>query len=265
MAMHPDSPQRDRASWTHTMTARTTASLLVALAALLATVLPAAATSSAGATGNPQAIALYRAAANKTNSLRAYVILQTGYVRFDDAVGSPSELSWAWGSDQWQPGYFRASERMVLVQTKGRTDWILDTLTPLRGHCDGTCRHVFPIEMFITRGGAFAGLALSGSRAPCYKHEALSRVPYGVGTRWWSAYGRFAPLVRAGAQATITARYPDGTQQRTEVDTVGIVSHLFEHASFRDTPAGKLRGYTFHQEIRVLARAPSVPELDICS
>lgn len=238
---------------------------LAGMAMLLSVATTAGAASQPSATGNAQAIALYRAAANATNALPAFIINQTGYVRISTTIGKPDRLNWAWGMDQWHRGYYPAREHIVLVQSHGHTDWIEDTLVPMDASCGDSCLHVFPIQFFITRGGAFAGIVLSGSNAPCFQHEKLSRVPYGVGTRWWFAYGHFAPLTHSGAITTVTSRYPNEGQWQTEVDGVTTKSHHFVRSTFRIAPRGKLRGFSFHQVDGVPSALPAVPDIEICS
>ncbi len=226
---------------------------------------PAGASGGSVVTGDPHAIAFYRAAANATNALPSYMIVQTGYVRLAEHPGAAIPLSYAWGSAQWQRGYLPAKERLVLVQARGRTVWILDTLFPAHVACHRSCVRAYPLQLFITRGGAFAGLVLRGSTAACFQHEALSRVPYGVGTRWWFAEGRFSPLTTAGGLTTVTSRWPDAGQHAVEVDAASTTTHLFVHSTLRVAPVGRVHGFTFHQSDTRLTRVPRPPKVKVCA
>jgi hypothetical protein len=239
--------------------------LAVPLAAVAAAVLAASTAIAAGPTGDPAAIALYRQAVRATNALPAYVQSQAGYVRIQDSLGPMRFAHWAWGWDQFQPGYFPATERLVLVQRHGVTEWLDDTLTASTKGCQSpSCREAVPIELVITRTQVFAGLISSGSTAPCFVREPMHDAPYTAGSPWWTTTGQFAKARPDGPLTEITSRFSAGDQVVTESDWIATSTHLFAKSALHFAATHGHRAYTFSNTDRRLDRAPKLPSLTLC-
>jgi hypothetical protein len=231
----------------------------------LATLGPSTAGANSATSGNAEAIALYRAAAKATNDLPAYVIAQHGYVRINDSIGKHRRTEWAWGQDQFQKGEVATSERLVLVQDRGTVSWIEDTLRPdVRCDSGGTCPTMLPLQFFITKTQAFAGIVSSGTTAACFTREPRGDVPYVAGISWWFAVGSFAPIVPDGALREVTASYPNAGQRETESDWVSA-SKLFTRSTFRVATSATHRAFGFAATYTKLRSTPSPPRVTLCS
>jgi hypothetical protein len=229
---------------------------------------PSIVSASSSTTGNSAAIALYRAAAKATNDLPAYVITQHGYVRINDSIGKHRTSEWAWGQDQFQKGEVATTEHLVLVQRHGAVAWIIDTLRPdVKCDSGGTCPAMLPLQFFITKTRAFAGIVSSpsSSTASCFTREPLDDVPYSAGTTWWWAIGRFAPIVRDGAFRKVTSSYPNSGQLETETDWVRTTTMDFARSSFHVAASHAHKAFDFSASYTKLHAAPSQPHLTICS
>jgi len=236
------------------------------LVALLACLLVASAALAAGPTGNPSAIAMYRHAVRVTNDLPAYVQSQTGYVRIQDSLGPTRVAHWAWGWDQFQPGYFPAAEHLVLAQRGGHTVWIDDTLTSAPAGCHSPrCRKAVPIEFLITKTRAYYGLISSGSTASCFVREALRDVPYGVGSPWWTPAGQFFKPKPDGARTQITSKFVVGHQLVTEDDWITRSTSVFAKSVLHVAAGAGHPGYSYRNTDTRLSTAPHFPKLTLCS
>jgi hypothetical protein len=220
----------------------------------------------AGPTGDPRAIAIYRAAARATNELPAYVITQSGYVRIFDSLGPKRRVHWAWGWDQGQPGYRPATERLVLVQRDGRTAWIEDTLTPTARSCRGGCA-VVPIELLITPTAAWDGLvsSSSGTSAGCFVRVATTHAPYVAGGPWWATVGALSAPVRSGRLTEITSRFALASREVRESDWLTTATRLFARSVVQVAPGGGTPGFTYASSDATLARVPRFPSITLCS
>jgi hypothetical protein len=240
--------------------------------AVLGATIAIAGQSAVGATsptrGNAAAIALYRAAAKATNDLPAYVISQHGYVRINDSIGKHRKTEWAWGQDQFQAGEVATNEHIVLVQNHGVVVWIEDTLRP-DVTCDsgGTCPTMLPLQFFITKTRAYAGIISSPKlpTAACFTREPLSDVPYAAGTSWWWAVGAFAPLVRHGHLDVVTSSYANAGQHETETDWVALATTLFTRSSFQVAGSRTHHAFDFSATYARRHARPSEPHLTVCS
>jgi hypothetical protein len=229
---------------------------------------PSLVAASSGTTGNAAAIALYRTAAKATNDLPAYVIIQHGYVRINDSIGKHRTSEWAWGQDQFQPGEVATTEHLVLVQRHGVVAWIEDTLYPdVKCDSGGTCPAMLPLQFFITKSRAYAGI-ISSPKSPtaaCFTRESTDDVPYSAGTSWWWAVGAFTPIVRHGAFREVTSSYPNSGQLETETDWVRSSTTVFVRSSFRVSASHTHHAFDFSASYTKLRKVPSVPHLTICS
>ena len=239
---------------------------IAALAAIAAIALSAPTALAAGPTGDPAAIALYRHAVEATNALPAYVQSQSGYVRIDDSLGPRRFAHWAWGWDQFQPGYVSATERLVLAQRDGRTVWIDDTLTASTKGCGSPrCRQAVPIELVITKTHAFYGLISSGTHASCFVREPLRDVPYAVGSPWWSTEGEFSKALQDGSLTKVTSRFSAGGQLVTETDWIANASQRFARSVLRLAAGTGHPAYGYANTDAQVAAAPHLPALTLCS
>jgi hypothetical protein len=238
--------------------------VVVATAAVV--VLAAAPAAATGPTGDGRSITLFRLAARTTDALPAADVTQSGYVRIADSLGPVKQAHWAWGWAQYKAGYRPATEHLVLVQRRGRTLWLEDTMVPVAAQCSGTkCAQVLTIQLLITRTAAFYGLVSSGTTAPCFTRVALSRVPYVAGTPWWAVFGDLAPAIQEGTQTEITSRYASDGQAVTEADWIGVRSHRFAKTTVRAARGDGHRPYAY-LDVDTLPRvAPRLPALTICS
>jgi hypothetical protein len=238
----------------------------VAAAVFAAVALAASAALAAGPTGDPATIALYREAVAATNALPDYVQSQSGYVRIEDSLGPKRFAHWAWGWDQVQPGYVAATEQLVLVQHRGRTVWIDDTLTASTKGCGSPrCRQAVPIELVITRTRAYYGLISSGTHASCFVRESLRDVPYAVGSPWWSVVGAFSKAQPDGRDTEVTSRFAAGGQLVTESDWITNASRIFARSVLRLAVGSGHPAYAYRNTDTRLAAAPHLPALTPCS
>jgi hypothetical protein len=237
-----------------------------ALATALALSLGATAALAAGSSGDPQSIALYRAAVHATNALPAYVQHQTGYVQFEDSLGPKRVAHWAWGWDQAQRGYHPATERLVIVQHDGKVSWIEDTLSASTKGCHSpSCRLALPIVFLITPTKAFYGIISSGSTASCFVPETTEHVPYSAGLAWWTVSGHYAPSQRAGAMTEVTSRFMTGGQKVTESDWITSSTHVFDRSVLHVAAGHRHPGFSFRNVDATLASAPHFPRITLCS
>jgi hypothetical protein len=239
---------------------------IAALAAISTIALCATTALAAGPTGDPAAIAFYRHAVRATNALPAYVQSQSGYVRIDDSLGPKRFAHWAWGWDQFQPGYVAANERLVLAQRGGHTVWIDDTLTASTKGCSSPrCRQAVPIELVITKAAAYDGLISSGTHASCFVRESLRNVPYAVGSPWWATVGEFSKVQPDGSLSEVTSRFSAGGQLVTETDWISNGSNLFARSVLRLAAGTGRPAYGYRNTDAQVASSPKLPALTLCS
>jgi hypothetical protein len=238
--------------------------VVVAIAVVLA--VPALA---AGPTGDPATIRLFRDAASRTNALPAMQLVQSGYVAESDKVGSPDAFAYRFGYGSVPRGWVRSTETITYTQHLGRVVWLTDVLTASAPGCTTSSGcPLAPIELFVTRRGAFAGVVdRPGGAVGCFEREPLAAVPYRAGGRWWSAVGDFRPMVVRGNQILITDTYAfsDG-QHVVERDSIDGSTHLFAGASVRVGP-GRTRGvpgFSFAQRDAPLTYTPPPPRVTVC-
>jgi hypothetical protein len=219
----------------------------------------------AGVSGNRQSLALYRAAVRATNALPAYVQVQTGYIHIEDSLGPTQYAHWAWGWDQFQPGFHPATERITIVQHAGKVAWIEDTLTSATKNCHSpSCRFALPIEFLITSTRAYYGIISSGSVAPCFHPETTAHVPYSAGVAWWTTVGDYAPAHPNGATIEISSTYRSGGQRVNESDWI-TATRLFDRSLFQIDKGHGHPGFSFRNTDTPLAAAPHFPRVTLCS
>ncbi len=239
---------------------------LGALAATLAGSLGATvALAAGGASGDPASLALYRAAAHVTNALPAYVQRQTGYVQISDSLGPTRYVHWAWGWDQFQPGYHPATERILIVQHAGKVAWIEDTLSASTKGCHSpSCRKALPIELLITPTHDYDGLISSGTTASCFVAVSPNHIPYSAGVAWWTVAGAYRPAEQHGPLTEITSTYRSGGQELTESDWITTATRQFDKSVFTIAKGHGHPGYTFRNADTALAAAPRFPRFSLC-
>jgi hypothetical protein len=219
----------------------------------------------AGVSGDPAALALYRSAVRATNALPAYVQLQSGYVQISDSLGPTRVVHWAWGWDQFQPGFHPATERIVIVQHAGRVAWIEDTLSASSKGCHSPrCRKALPIELLITPTKDFDGLISSGSSASCFVAVSANHIPYSAGVPWWSTVGNYQPLQPHGLLTEVTSTYHSGGQELTESDWITNSTKRFDKSVFRIAKGHGHPGFSFRNADDPLAATPHFPAFSLC-
>ncbi|HEV3213766.1 MAG TPA: hypothetical protein VGZ03_10265 [Acidimicrobiales bacterium] len=240
--------------------------------ALAAVTVAVAATAAlgAGSTGDGAAIRLFRDVAAHTNAQPAMQVVQSGYMAETAHVRSPASFSYRWGFGSVPKGFVRSTETIVYAQHAGRVVWVTDVLDATAPGCHEVagCPQLAPIELFVTKVAAFAGVVDGpGGTVGCFEREPFTNVPYRAGGRWWTAVGDFRPLIVRGNQAlvTITYAWSDG-QHVIERDSIDETTRLFSASSFhvghgttRATPA-----FSFSQEDAALSYAPPAPKVTIC-
>jgi hypothetical protein len=224
----------------------------------------------AGSTGDGAAIRLFRAAAAITNAQPAMQVVQSGYMAETAHVGSPMSFAYRWGFGTLPPGYVRSTETITYTQHRGRVVWLTDVLSAPVPACRqvSACPQLAPIELFVTRVAAFAGVVDGpGGTVACYTREPVANVPYRAGGRWWTAVGDFHPLIVRGNQALVTVTYEwaDG-QHVIERDSIDASTRLFSASIFHvGTGAkGSEPSFSFAQKDTALSYAPPAPKVSIC-
>jgi hypothetical protein len=247
--------------------ARATAVALLAAAAVLAAGSDAL---GAGATGDPATIRYVRAVAATTNGQPAMLLSQTGYMAESATPGGPGSFSYRWGFGTLPPGWVHASEAITVAQHLGRVVWLTDVLTAAKPGCTATsgCPQLTPIELFVTKAAAFAGLVDGPSQTVgCYVRERMANVPYRAGGRWWTPVGDFRPMVVRGNQVLVTVTYAwsDG-QHVVERDSIEASTRLFTASSFHVGPGTTkaATAFSFAQNDAVLSYTPPAPKVTVC-
>ncbi len=224
----------------------------------------------AGATGDGATIRLFRDVAATTNAQPAMQIVQTGYMTESAHVGSPSTFSYRWGFAAVPKGDVRATETITYAQLGGRVVWVTDLLTGFAPGCAGTtgCPALRPIELFVTKVAAFAGLVDGPDDAVgCFVREPFANVPYRAGGRWWTAIGDFRPVALRGNQALVTVTYSwsDG-RHVVERDSIDRSTNLFAASAFHvgGEPQPGEAPFSFAQADTSLSYAPPAPKVTLC-
>jgi hypothetical protein len=223
-----------------------------------------------GPTGDPATIALFKSVASNTNLQPAIRIVQSGYMSVSSRVGASRTFSYRWGYGKVPAGSVRATETITYVQLHGRVVWLTDVLAPNVAKCQAgsPCPRVAPIELFVTKAAAFAGLITGPHDAvACFEHKPFTDVPYRAGGPWWSAVGEFRPKATRGNQTivTITYSWADG-QHVAEIDSIDNARRLFVASSFhvaRGATAGEV-AFGFSQHDTALPYAPLAPNVTRC-
>lgn len=245
--------------------ARTALGALAAGAALAVGASAALAAGQSGVSGDPATVALYRSAVHTTNALPAYIQRQSGYVEISDSLGPKRVVHWAWGWDQFQKGFYPATERILLVQHHGRVAWIEDVLSASSKNCHSpSCRKALPIELLLTPTKDFDGLISSGSVASCFVQVSPQHVPYAAGVPWWTTAGDYEPAQQHGALTEVTSTYHSGGQALTESDWITTSTRRFDKSVFTIAKGHGHPGYGFRNADDPLARAPRFPKFSLC-
>jgi hypothetical protein len=247
--------------------ARVALSMMVA-AAVVATASTVAL--GATATGDGAAIRLFRDVAANTNARPAVQVVQSGYMAETAHVGSPASFAYRWGFGAVPKGFVRSTETITYAQHQGRVAWVTDVLTAAAPGCHRAsgCPQLPPIELFVTRVAAFAGVVGGPNGAVgCFEREPFANVPYRAGGRWWTAIGDFRPLIVRGNQVLVTVTYAwsDG-QHVIERDSIDRTTRLFTASTFhvgRGTAAAE-PPFSFAQRDTALTYTPPAPAVSIC-
>ncbi|HUD69213.1 MAG TPA: hypothetical protein VMQ40_03135 [Acidimicrobiales bacterium] len=236
-----------------------------------AAVPPALAT---GPTGDPATIALVRAIAANTNAQPAIEIAQSGYMTESSHVGTPRSFSFRWGFGGVPNGSVRATETITYTQLHGKVRWLTDVLRAVSPTCPTgqACppsTSIAPIELFVTKAAAFAGVVDEPHGVVgCFEHESFKSVPYRAGEPWWSAVGDYRPKVTRGNQTLVTDTYSWADSQHvTEIDSINNKERLFSASVFHVArgPRATQVGFSFSQHDTVLAKVPAAPRVTRCS
>ncbi len=252
-----------------------TASRRLALGAcalgVVAGVLVPASARAAGPVGDPTTIAYVKAIDANTDAQRGMQILQTGYMTLASRGGSHPVLSYRWGFGTVPAGSVRAKETITYAQSGGRVAWLDDVLTPNVADCAAspTCRRTVPLELVVTRTGAFAGVIDGPNDAvSCFHRESFDAVPYRAGGRWWSAVGDYRPMVERGNQRLVTDTYAWADAQHvTEIDSIDVATRLFAASSFHVARGSSSAepAFGFAQGDTALTTTPTAPKVLLCT
>ena len=224
----------------------------------------------AGPTGDPATIALVRAIAANTNAQPAVQIAQSGYMTESSHVGTPSSFSFRWGFGGVPSGSVRATETITYTQLHGKVRWLVDVLRAASPTCPAgqTCPPIAPIELFVTKAAAFAGIVDEPHGVVgCFEHESFKSVPYRAGAQWWSAVGDYRPTVTRGNQTLVTDTYSWADSQHvTEIDSINDKARLFSASVFHVAHGASATqvGFSFAQHDTVLAKVPAPPRVTRC-
>jgi hypothetical protein len=224
----------------------------------------------AGASGDPATIRYVRAVAATTNALPAIQLVQTGYMAESATVGAPTSFSYRWGYGTVPSGWVRSTETITVAQHLGRVVWAIDVLTATKPGCHAAtgCPQLTPIELFVTRVAAFAGLVdKPHGSVGCFVREPMANVPYRAGGRWFTPVGDFRPMVQRGNQVLVTVTYSwsDG-QHVVERDSIDAGTKRFTGAGFhvgKGTKPG-VGAFSFAQHDTALSYTPPAPKVTIC-
>jgi hypothetical protein len=231
----------------------------------------AGAASASGPTGDRATIALVEAIAANTNAQPAMQVDQSGYMTESKVVGSPATFSFRWGYGGVPKGSVRATETITYTQLHGKVRWLTDVLRAVPATCPQgqTCPTIAPIELFVTKAIALAGVVDEPHGVVgCFEHESFKDVPYRAGEPWWSAVGDYRPKVTRGNQTLVTDTYSwaDG-QHVTEIDSIDNKTRLFTASVFHVAHGASTAqvGFSFAQRDVVLAKVPAPPRVTRCS
>jgi hypothetical protein len=205
--------------------ARRAGILLAGLA--VAAVLVGSAWALAPATGNRAAIAFYRAAAARNNSVAIQRFLRRGYMSFYALVGRTSSFGYLYARGTVPRGYVRATEHLTYAQRRGRVVWASDVLTPPA--CHSFCVQ-FPLELVADAHGRFARFLKAGAVSHCWVTlRPGSTLPFAPGGANFATFGRFLPLLRRGQTVIARSVYRwSQTQTARESDRFAAASKLWE-------------------------------------
>lgn len=222
----------------------------------------------AGATGDGATIRLFRDVAARTNAQPAMQIVQSGYMTEAAHVGSPRSFSYRWGFGDVPAGSLRSTETITYAQQHGRIVWVTDVLRATRCHPGVACTAPAPIELFVTKVAAFAGVVdRPHGTVACFVREPFTNVPYRAGGRWWTAIGFFRPMIVRGNQVLVTDLYSwsDG-QHVIERDSIDRRASLFAASVVHVEKGSKASAapFSFSQKDTALAFAPRAPKVTLC-
>jgi hypothetical protein len=250
--------RRLRRSWT------------VAAAAWLVAAASFAPAALAGPTGNEPTINFFSGVVARMVAVPAIVEVQTGYMTMASKSGQTSSFHYDWGFGAAPKGYVPAKETITYAQNHAKILWMTDLLTPRSPACAAGTPCVLdpPIQLFVTRTAAFAGLATgAGGAVACYIREPFRAMPYRAGVQSWETSGAYLPMVAHGNQVLITTSYvwSDG-QPVTETDSVDATTRLIRASVFH-VGAGPRTGepaFGYAETDAALPHAPAAPAVTLC-
>lgn len=212
----------------------------------------------AGATGNPQAVAIARAEARAYTQIRAETYTETGLIEMNDLEGKSSYLNFNWGQSKLAPGWVWATEHGVVGLNQGRVVWWRDDLTPPPCTRAGIC-HQIPVEILSEQSGAYYAFGNAANHT-CFGRLRGSQ-PVVVGAQWNRVSGHFsAPSFRPGT-VKLTYTYGFG-RGKTALETDILSSRTHLRVSGRTAIKGSP---TIRFSTSQPAQAPRIPTVNMCA
>jgi hypothetical protein len=228
----------------------------------------AAASATAGASGDPQGIALAKAVGVAFAKVPAESYVQSGFAYMLSARSHEPAFRWAWGAGP-VVGMVPANEQATLGLHKGRVTWWRDDLTPLPCVETALCGSVVTgtqarTEVVVERSGTFYAY---GDR---FRHTCFGRLggstPFKVGNPIWSVLGEFQPPAPHGALQLLKSSYPWGLTGASagEVASLSLKTHLpvREQTTVASSPSGS-PAFSFTASFGYPKNA-SEPKIELC-
>ena len=183
-------------------------------------------------------------------------------MRISDSLGPKRVVHWAWGWDQFQKGFYPATERIVLVQHHGRVAWIEDILSASSKNCHSpSCRKALPIELLITPDQGVRRAHLVGERRVVLRPVSPQHVPYAAGVPWWTTAGDYEPAQQHGALTEITSTYHSGGQALTEIGLDHDVDTALRQVGVHVANGHGHPGYGFRNADDAAREGTALPEV----
>lgn len=226
----------------------------------------AAGASGAGPTGNTQAITFARSVRQAYRHVPGVSYTQHGYVVMSSQIGRSSFFRWSWGTGYTPSGWVFATEHALVVLHDGRVLWARDDLAP--PPCTNSpigCPTV-PVEVLVTRAGAFWRFNEPARQFACFDRLHGS-APFLIGSDWIGLSGAYGPLKHQGSSVLtrVTSRW-SADQTSTETNTISAATRLISSyaVSVSKGVTAMQPAFTFAATVSNLTHAPAKPKLKRC-
>lgn len=211
-----------------------------------------------GLTGNPQAIAIARAAVRAYARLRVETYTETGFIEMNDLEGKSSYFNFDWGQTTLARGWVRATEHGIVALSNGHVVWWRDDLAPPPCTGIGAC-HQIPVELLSERRGAFYAFG-NAARHTCFG-RLRGKQPVDVGEQWNPQNGHFSAPMFGPGTVKLTYTYPYGKGRTArETDTLSTRTYLLESGRVAIDGRITTRFSSGHP-----SNAPKLPKVNLCT